>query len=60
MIAHEALYATGHTSLAALQLWDLGPRSVAGRAARKAGVQFVTDLHKKRSSPRLENMDAKK
>uniref|UniRef100_A0A183DD49 FAD-dependent oxidoreductase n=1 Tax=Gongylonema pulchrum TaxID=637853 RepID=A0A183DD49_9BILA len=60
LIAHEALYATGHTSLAALQLWDLGPRSVAGRAARKAGVQFVTDLHKKRSSPRLENMDAKK
>ncbi|KAK6106432.1 Senescence-associated family protein [Brugia pahangi] len=40
IIAHEALYATGHTSLAALQLWDLGPRSIAGRAARKAGTQF--------------------
>ncbi|EFO21573.2 hypothetical protein LOAG_06914 [Loa loa] len=53
--AHEALYATGHTSLAALQLWDLGPRSIAGRAARKAGTQFVTDLYKKRSTPRLED-----
>ncbi|VDO22643.1 unnamed protein product [Brugia timori] len=50
IIAHEALYATGHTSLAALQLWDLGPRSIAGRAARKAGTQFVTDLYKKRST----------
>lgn len=58
LTAHEALYATGHTSLAALQLWDLGPRSLAGRAARKAGVQFVTDLHK-RSSPHLENLDKK-
>lgn len=48
--AHEALYATGHTSLAALQLWDLGPRSIAGRAARKAGTQFVADLYRKRST----------
>uniref|UniRef100_A0A915PXY2 Inheritance of peroxisomes protein 1 n=1 Tax=Setaria digitata TaxID=48799 RepID=A0A915PXY2_9BILA len=47
LTAHEALYATGHTSLAALQIWDLGPRSIAGRAARKAGTQFVTDLYKK-------------
>lgn len=58
LTAHEALYATGHTSLAALQLWDLGPRSVAGRAARKAGIQFVSDLHR-RSSPHLEDMDKK-
>ncbi|VDM42880.1 unnamed protein product [Toxocara canis] len=49
MTAHEALYATGHTTLAAFQLWDLGPRSIAGRAARKAGMQFVTELHKKQS-----------
>ncbi|CAG9539180.1 unnamed protein product [Cercopithifilaria johnstoni] len=48
--AHEALYATGHTSLAALQLWDLGPRSIAGRAARKAGTQFVTNLYKNKST----------
>ncbi|VDN05319.1 unnamed protein product [Thelazia callipaeda] len=27
--AHEVLYATGHSSLAALQLWDLGPRTLA-------------------------------
>ncbi|VDK63909.1 unnamed protein product [Onchocerca ochengi] len=52
--AHKALYATGHTSLAALQLWDLGPRSIAGRAARKAGTQFVTDLYKKKSPSRPE------
>ncbi|VDK89059.1 unnamed protein product [Litomosoides sigmodontis] len=52
--AHEALYATGHTSLAALQLWDLGPRSIAGRAARKAGTQFLTDLCNDKSTP-LEN-----
>lgn len=48
--AHKALYATGHSTLAAFQLWDLGPRSIAGRAARKAGVQFVQDLHKRSSS----------
>ncbi|MCP9260002.1 Spartin [Dirofilaria immitis] len=56
IIAHEVLYATGHTSLAALQLWDLGPRSIAGRAARKAGTQFVADLYKKASTSYLENM----
>uniref|UniRef100_A0A158Q6U4 Inheritance of peroxisomes protein 1 n=1 Tax=Elaeophora elaphi TaxID=1147741 RepID=A0A158Q6U4_9BILA len=54
--AHEALYATGHTSLAALQLWDLGPRSIAGRAARKAGTQFVTDLYKKKSTSHSEDI----
>lgn len=53
--AHEALYATGHTSLAALQLWDLGPRSIAGRAARKAGMQLVTDLHKKQMRATLDS-----
>lgn len=50
--AHEALYATGHTTLAAFQLWDLGPRSIAGRAARKAGIQFVNDLHSLHSNSR--------
>ncbi|RCN31215.1 hypothetical protein ANCCAN_23010 [Ancylostoma caninum] len=37
--AHHALFAAGHGSLAAAQLWDLGPRSIAGRMARRAGVQ---------------------
>ncbi|CAD6186268.1 unnamed protein product [Caenorhabditis auriculariae] len=45
---HHALHAAGHGSLAAFQLWDLGPRSIAGRVARKAGIQIVTDLHGKR------------
>ncbi|WKX89789.1 hypothetical protein Q1695_008997 [Nippostrongylus brasiliensis] len=44
---HHALFAAGHGSLAAAQLWDLGPRSVAGRVARRAGVQIVRDLHEK-------------
>lgn len=55
--AHEALYATGHTSLAALQLWDLGPRSIAGRAARKAGTKFVTDLYKNKPTRYLEGTE---
>uniref|UniRef100_A0A0N4ZU33 Inheritance of peroxisomes protein 1 n=1 Tax=Parastrongyloides trichosuri TaxID=131310 RepID=A0A0N4ZU33_PARTI len=38
---HKAVYAAGHSTLAGFQLWDLGPRSVAGRMARKAGIQFV-------------------
>ncbi|KAK6056541.1 hypothetical protein COOONC_05955 [Cooperia oncophora] len=42
--AHHALFAAGHSSLAAAQLWDLGPRSIAGRMARRAGVQLVRDL----------------
>uniref|UniRef100_A0A0K0EDE7 Dolichyl-diphosphooligosaccharide--protein glycosyltransferase subunit DAD1 n=1 Tax=Strongyloides stercoralis TaxID=6248 RepID=A0A0K0EDE7_STRER len=41
---HKAVYAAGHTTIAGFQLWDLGPRSVAGRMARKAGVQFVHNL----------------
>lgn len=45
---HHALFAAGHGTLAAAQLWDLGPRSVAGRMARKAGIQMVTDLHHSR------------
>lgn len=36
---HHTLYAAGHGTLAAAQLWDLGPRSIAGRMARKAGIQ---------------------
>ncbi|KIH66958.1 hypothetical protein ANCDUO_02714 [Ancylostoma duodenale] len=46
--AHHALFAAGHGSLAAAQLWDLGPRSIAGRMARRAGVQMVKDLHEVR------------
>ncbi|KAK6729389.1 hypothetical protein RB195_006442 [Necator americanus] len=45
---HHALFAAGHGSLAAAQLWDLGPRSIAGRMARRAGVQMVKDLHEVR------------
>ncbi|CAP31607.1 Protein CBG12661 [Caenorhabditis briggsae] len=45
---HHALFAAGHGTLAAAQLWDLGPRSVAGRMARKAGIQMVSDLHHSR------------
>uniref|UniRef100_A0A183F5R3 Senescence domain-containing protein n=1 Tax=Heligmosomoides polygyrus TaxID=6339 RepID=A0A183F5R3_HELPZ len=38
---HHALFAAGHGSLAAAQLWDLGPRSIAGRMARRAGVEVL-------------------
>ncbi|CEF68304.1 Spartin [Strongyloides ratti] len=41
---HKAMYAAGHTTISGIQLWDLGPRSVAARMARKAGVQFVHNL----------------
>jgi hypothetical protein len=41
---HHALHAVGHTTLAGFQLWDLGPRSIAGRMARKAGLQFVNEV----------------
>ncbi|CAJ0567753.1 unnamed protein product, partial [Mesorhabditis spiculigera] len=52
---HHGLHAAGHTGLAAFQLWDLGPRSVAGRMARKAGLQVLSDLHKKRTGQELIN-----
>lgn len=39
--AHHALHAVGHTTLAGFQLYELGPRSIAGRMARKAGLQLV-------------------
>ncbi|CAJ0961404.1 unnamed protein product, partial [Mesorhabditis belari] len=55
---HHALHATGHTSLAAVQLWDLGPRSVAGRMARKAGLQVLSDLHRKRTGQDVLTGDA--
>ena len=29
--ARHALHAGGHTTLSAFQLWDLGPRSIAGK-----------------------------
>lgn len=50
---HHALFAAGHGSLAAAQLWDLGPRSIAGRMARRAGVELVRDLHEKRAGEPL-------
>lgn len=37
----HALYAAGHTTLASFQLYELGPRSIAGHMARKAGIQFI-------------------
>lgn len=48
--SRHALHAAGHTTLSAFQLWDLGPRSIAGRVARKAGIQFVTELGESSSS----------
>lgn len=51
---HHALFAAGHGTLAAAQLWDLGPRSVAGRMARKAGIQMVTDLHHSRKGSQMD------
>uniref|UniRef100_A0A914IGE2 Senescence domain-containing protein n=1 Tax=Globodera rostochiensis TaxID=31243 RepID=A0A914IGE2_GLORO len=41
LTAHHTLYALGHTTLAGFQLYELGPRSIAGRMARKAGLQMV-------------------
>uniref|UniRef100_A0A183BJ45 Diguanylate cyclase n=1 Tax=Globodera pallida TaxID=36090 RepID=A0A183BJ45_GLOPA len=41
LTAHHTLYALGHTTLAGFQLYELGPRSIAGRMARKAGLQLV-------------------
>ncbi|CAB3407873.1 unnamed protein product [Caenorhabditis bovis] len=55
---HHALFAAGHGTLAASQLWDLGPRSVAGRMARKAGIQLVSDLHRSKREP--GELEAKK
>ena len=42
---HHGLHAIGHTTLAGYQLYDLGPRSIAGRMARKAGIQVLTGGH---------------
>jgi hypothetical protein len=39
---YHGLHAIGHTTLAGYQLYDLGPRSIAGRMARKAGIQIIT------------------
>ncbi|KAL7071838.1 hypothetical protein ACQ4LE_008836 [Meloidogyne hapla] len=38
---HHALHAIGHTTLAGFQIYEFGPRSIAGRMARKAGLQIV-------------------
>lgn len=43
--AHHALYAAGHTTLASMQLADLGPRAIAGRMAKKAGIQIVQGVN---------------
>ena len=50
---HHALFAAGHGTLAAAQLWDLEPRSIGGRMERKAGIQMVTDLHHSRKGSQL-------
>ncbi|TKR95977.1 hypothetical protein L596_010065 [Steinernema carpocapsae] len=42
--AHKALFAAGHTGLTAFQVWDLGPRSVAGRMARKGAIEMVQGI----------------
>uniref|UniRef100_A0AC34F859 Senescence domain-containing protein n=1 Tax=Panagrolaimus sp. ES5 TaxID=591445 RepID=A0AC34F859_9BILA len=42
---HHGLHAIGHTTLASYQLYDLGPRALAGRMARKAGIQIITGGH---------------
>ncbi|GMR53106.1 hypothetical protein PMAYCL1PPCAC_23301 [Pristionchus mayeri] len=60
---HHTLYAAGHGTLAAAQLWDLGPRSIAGRMARKAGIQVVRDLDsskKYEKKPLEDGEDGKK
>ncbi|KAI6182923.1 Senescence domain-containing protein [Aphelenchoides bicaudatus] len=51
----QFLHAGGHTTLSAFQLWDLGPRSIAGRVARKAGLQFVSGMASTSSSNNLSN-----
>lgn len=40
-VVHDAIYGIGHTTLAGIQIYELGPRSIAGRMARKAGLQVV-------------------
>ncbi|CAI5439332.1 unnamed protein product [Caenorhabditis angaria] len=57
---HHALFAAGHGGLAAAQIWDLGPRSVAGRMARKAGIQMVRDLDRKGSQASTAELQLKK
>ncbi|CAK5075292.1 unnamed protein product [Meloidogyne enterolobii] len=41
---HHALHALGHTTLASFQIYEFGPRSIAGRMARKAGLQIVQGI----------------
>lgn len=57
--SRHALHAAGHTTLSAFQLWDLGPRSIAGRVARKAGIQFVHGISSKPSSDSLTTNEKK-
>jgi hypothetical protein len=56
----QALHGAGHTTLSAFQLYDLGPRSIAGRVARKAGIQFVTGMSRKDSSSLMSKNTEKK
>ena len=41
---YSALSAAGHTTLAGWQLWDFGPRAIAGRMAKRAGIQIVRNM----------------
>ncbi|KAF7639321.1 Amidase domain-containing protein [Meloidogyne graminicola] len=43
---HHALHALGHSTLAGFQIFELGHRSIAGRMARRAGIQIVQDFSK--------------
>ncbi|KAI6178050.1 Senescence domain-containing protein [Aphelenchoides besseyi] len=52
----QVLHGAGHTTMSAFQLWDLGPRSVAGRVARKAGIQFVHGISSKDSSQAIHEL----
>uniref|UniRef100_A0A914IFJ8 Senescence domain-containing protein n=1 Tax=Globodera rostochiensis TaxID=31243 RepID=A0A914IFJ8_GLORO len=65
LTAHHTLYALGHTTLAGFQLYELGPRSIAGRMARKAGLQMVQkkrliDLHTNVATALLDNIKTRK
>lgn len=55
--SYHALHGIGHTTLSAFQLWDLGPRSIAGRMARHAGIQVVQDLASNTSASKLSDVE---
>ncbi|KAK0423316.1 hypothetical protein QR680_008076 [Steinernema hermaphroditum] len=59
--AHKALFAAGHGGLTAFQVWDLGPRSVAGRMARKGAIEMVHGIGgSAQSTPKSSIMEKSK